>query len=272
MVRVLFLGGMAAAIAGGVTLGQALWGDARGDAKPEVTGKVDKEADQLLRKMSAYMGKLPAFSTQADHILEVVTKDGQKLQFGATSKVVVKRPNKLRTDRKGEVVDLSFYYDGKNMSLYGRRVNMYATAPAPADLDAAIDFGRQSLGLEAPGADLLHSNPYEILMEEVVSGKYVGKTLVRGTSCHHLAFRNQETDWQLWVAEGDEPLPCKYVITSKKMDESPQFAVELYDWDTDPEISNEIFTLTPPEDAMQIEFFGLSEEARKERTRVSRGK
>lgn len=253
--------GVTAALTSVAILGPALWErDARTEARAQPTGQVDERAAALVRRMGAYLGRLPAFSVKADHLLEVVTEEGQKLQFGATSSVVVKRPNKLRTNRKGEAVDMSLYYDGETMALYGRRANMYATAKAPPNLDAAIEFGRQSLDLEAPGADLLFSDPYQILMENVVSGEYIGETVVRGQRCHHLAFRNETTDWQLWVAAGDRPLPCKYVITSKDMPGAPQFSVELYDWNTNPQISERMFTLTPPEDAMEIDFFAPSKQ------------
>lgn len=228
-----------------------------GEQTPQAapSDKIEPRADELVRKMSDYMGNLPAFRVRADHIVEVYTDEGQKLQLGASSTVTVKRPNKLRSDRKGEIADLSLYYDGNQMTIYGRKVNLYATAKAPATLDAAIDFGRESLELEAPGADLLYSNPYKILMENAKSGRYIGTTWIRGRLCHHLAFRNQETDWQLWVADGDKAFPCKYVVTSKRMEHEPQFSVVLYDWDTNPQISEDQFVLQPAKGAERIEFF-----------------
>lgn len=225
-------------------------------------GKVEEKADQLVREMSDYLRKLDAFSLAADHTLEVVTEAGEKLEFGATSRVSLKRPDKLRVDRKGEVADVSLYYNGEMMTLYGRRAKLYASAKAPKSIDAAIDFGRDALGLEAPGADILFSDPYEVLMDDVVSGRYIGKSEVRGRVCHHLAFRDPEVDWQLWVADGKKPLPCKYVVTSKRMHQAPEYSVELHNWKTNPKLSNKQFSFRPPKGAAEIDFFGVKEETK----------
>lgn len=248
--------GASAAVALGIAASAQAQPQEAATTEPAQHPKVDDKAEEVLRQMSDYMSGLRTFTVTADSVTEVVTEEGQKLAFGATSNIAVERPNKLRADRKGDVANLSLFYDGKEMSLLGRKVNMYATAAAPPTLDAAIDFGRESLSLEAPGADLLYSNPYEMLMENVVSGRYLGTSELRGRTCHHLAFRNAETDWQLWVADGPAPLPCKYVITSKQVPHEPQFSVVLRDWNTQPELPAGWFDFQPPKGATEIDFFG----------------
>ena len=36
-------------------------------------------------------------------------------------------------------------------------------------------------------------------MAEVIEGNNIGHGVVAGVECSHLAFRNQDVDWQLWV-------------------------------------------------------------------------
>jgi hypothetical protein len=224
------------------------------------TPKIDPEADQILRKMSDFLSKQQKLSFVADHQTEAVLKSGQKIEFDAESQVKAERPNKIRSDRKGEVAkDMSLYYDGKSISLYGRGINYYATTPAPATMDKAIDFARTKLDLEAPAADLLYSNPYQALTEDTVSGMVVGKATIDGKPAYHLAFRGNMTDWQIWIADGDKPLPLKYVITSKKVTKSPEFAVELHDWDLSPQFAPDTFTFSPPQGSSRIEFAGTAE-------------
>jgi hypothetical protein len=91
-------------------------------------------------------------------------------------------------------------------------------------------------------------------MEDVVSGTYVGPATVRGVSCHHLAFRGNETDWQLWIEDGPRPVPCKFVITSKKVQGLPEFTVEFSQWNFSPRLGDEVFHFTPPGDAKRINF------------------
>ncbi len=204
--------------------------------------------------MSDYLGQQHAFVVSASPMLEVVLRSGEKIQLLSNARVAVERPNHLRSDRTGPVADLSLYYDGDTLTLYGARRNLYATADAPPRLDAAIDFAREHLDLEAPGADLLYGDVYDTLMEDVVSGMYVGEAVVDGVLCDQLAFRGNETDWQLWIERGARPLPRRYVIVSKHERAQPEFAVDLYDWDLNPRFATGFFDFQPPPGAQQIRF------------------
>jgi hypothetical protein len=215
---------------------------------------VEPEADALLERMSAHLASLKTFSFDADNTLEVVTKDGQKLQFVAASHVSIRRPDKIRSDRKGEKADLTLYYDGKTITIHGKRLNLYAQAPAPDNIDDAIDFMRDKLELEAPASDLAYSNPYDVLMEDVVSGKVLGTAEIDGVKCTHLAYRGKSVDWQLWIEDGPAPLPRKYLITTKDVQGEPEFSVTLHNWNTSADLPNDLFTFTPPAGAQRIEF------------------
>lgn len=224
--------------------------------------RVDPEADRVLRDMSRTLAGLQSFSFSADHTLEAVTKSGQKLQFIASSDVAVKRPDRMRSDRKGQLIDGSLYYDGKSITVYGRKANLYATAAAPATLDKAIDFARERFDLDAPAADLIYSDPYKMLMEDVVSGEYVGKAEIDDRTCHHLAYRGRQTDWQIWIEDGKQAIPCKYLIVSKQVRGHPEFSVEFHDWELDAGLKAEHFEFKAPSDAIQIEFFNAPKGAK----------
>ena len=79
-----------------------------------------------------------------------------------------------------------------------------------------LDFARTTLDIVAPAGDLLYANAYEILMDNVTSGFVVGKSVIEGVRCDHLAFRGANVDWQIWIREGSKPLPCKLVIPWKE--------------------------------------------------------
>jgi len=248
----------------GAVLGLAIAGQREARAAPSThpgtttkAGKaaVDPRADQLLRKMARDLASAKTLQFDAEHVTEVVTKQGQKIQLLATSRVDVQRPNKLRSDRTGPLADASLYYNGRDLTIYGRRVNMYATAQAPDTIDKAIDFGRDELGLDAPAADLLYTDAYPTLMEDVVSGTYLGLEDVGGRACHHLAYVGHQTDWQIWIEDGPRALPCRYVITSKRVKESPEYTIDLKNWKVDERLPAETFTFTPPRDAVKIDFF-----------------
>lgn len=226
----------------------------------QTANKVDFDADAMLRSMSDYLGSLESFSFSADHTIEFVLDSGEKRQSVAASTVSVQRPNKLRSDRRGEHADLSFIYDGKTVTLYGKRSNVYAQADAPDTIDEMLDFSRERLDIDAPAADLLYSRPYDILMEDVVSGTIVGPATIDDKPCTHLAFRGNNVDWQLWIQDGGTPLPLRYVITTKDVKSEPQLIVKLHDWNTTPALAPELFTFAPPAGVQKIEFLGLMQQ------------
>lgn len=227
--------------------------------------KIDPKADALLRKMSTDLGAAKTFSFDTAHVTEVITADDQKLQVLASSSVMVQRPNKLRSDRKGRIGDVTLYYDGKNLTIYGKKANLYATAAAPDTLDKTIDFARTDLDLEAPAADLLYSDVYSILMEDAVSGMLVDEAVIDGRMCKQLAYRGTDTDWQIWIEDGQRALPCRFVITTKDVKGWPQYVVEMSNWKvSDAPMPDKTFAFTPPKGAGKIDFLSVSAAQRKQ--------
>lgn len=233
----------------------------RPDAK---RGAFDPKADGLLRKMSADLASMKSFRFDSSRVMEVVEKSGEKIQALGDTSVAVQRPNKLRADRVGKLGGGSIYYDGASFTFYGKRDNFYATTDAPNTLDDTIDFARDSLSIDAPGVDLLFSDPYKVLMEDAVSGRYLGEEMVGNRMCHHLAYRGHETDWQLWVEDGDKALPCRFVITSKKQPGAPEYTVSTSNWREEREFPPDTFAFTPPRDAMKIEFVRLADDVKQQ--------
>jgi hypothetical protein len=81
----------------------------------------------------------------------------------------------------------------------------------------------------------------------------VGKAVIEGVVCDHLAFRAPDVDWQIWIQEGPQPLPRKLVVTTLDLPNAPQFAVTVTRWDLQPPLDAQTFTFTPPPGARQIE-------------------
>jgi hypothetical protein len=216
---------------------------------------IDPEADRILRSMSSYLGATTAFSINAEVALEVVNRNGQKLQLMSSETLLVQRPAKFRIHVKGMVADAEFVFDGRALTLYGRRANLYVQRDVVGTIDDAFRAFEAETGLTASGADLLFADPYAVLSEGVLSSAYLGTAYVDGIECHHLAFREDQFDWQLWVQAGDRPLPMRYVITSTWQVAAPQLEVSLRDWNTSPQITGKEFTFPVPEGARRLDAF-----------------
>jgi hypothetical protein len=230
-----------------------------GHAQP--TG-IEPQAEKLLRRMSDYLASRQQFTLQAESSLEAVLTSGQKLQYDSPATLMVSRPNKLRAHRKGDIANQEFFYDGKTLTLYNPRENLYATTAAPATLDETLDFAREKLDIIAPAAELLYNNAAEKMLKESSSGFVVGQSIVGSVKTTHLAFRGAEVDWQIWIEEGSKPLPRKFMITTKQVNGAPQFTVLIRNWDVAPKLADSEFNFTAPKGAKKIEFLQLTAEAK----------
>jgi hypothetical protein len=77
--------------------------------------------------------------------------------------------------------------------------------------------------------------------------------------CDHLAFRNNDVDWQLWVAVGSNPIPRKYVITSKAVTGAPQYTLRIKDWKTDVPVAADAFAFKPPANSEKVDISALAD-------------
>jgi hypothetical protein len=173
--------------------------------------------------------------------------------------VTVDRPRKLHAERKGMFAEVAIISDGKILTIHGKKANVYFQMRNPGAIDDAIRAVEIETGLDMPGADLLFSDPYSILNGGVLSSSYLGTTLIGGVECHHLSFREEIVDWQLWVTTGNEPLPLKYVITSKWMTGAPQYELRLRNWNTSPRIESRLFKFSPSRGAVELERVPVNE-------------
>jgi hypothetical protein len=207
---------------------------------------VDPDADKMVRQMTDYLVSLQSFTVRTSVADEVALKSGEKIAIMSNAEVSVQRPNRLRSMQLGSASGLAIWYDGKNMTVGCKATSSFQTIAAPPTLDGAIDQMRKQLDIDAPGADLLYSRPYDILMEQVVSGRFIGRETIDGVPANHVAFRGDQIDWQLWIKDGSEPLPLRYVITTKDAPGHPQFAVQLSNWNTQPSLSASMFEFQVP--------------------------
>lgn len=218
---------------------------------------IDPQAEKLLRTSTDFLAGLKRFSIDTRSTLEVVLVSGQKIQFDNVTRVSVQRPNKLRAERRGGRIDQVFYYDGQSFTRYHPGEKVYATIAAPGTLEEMFDFARTKLDLVAPASDLIYKNSYEILTEGVTSGFIVGKAMVEGVRCDHLAFRAPHVDLQIWIQEGSRPLPRKMVITTKDVDHAPQFTVVMKQWNLTPKFTGNVFRFKPPKGVQRVEFVSV---------------
>jgi hypothetical protein len=211
----------------------------------------EDDALKILKAMSDYLTSQSNLSAEFDVNLEVITPDIQKIQFASSGKFSLGRPDKLRAERLGGYSHAELVFDGRTLTLVDRDRNVFGQAEAAGSVDQLVDRLRDDLGIAMPGGDILLSNVYEELSSRVIDSKHIGSGIIDGVECEHLAFRNADTDWQIWVKAGDQPVPCKYVITSKTLAAAPQYTLQIRDWSFDAAAAD-AFGFTPPAGAKQV--------------------
>ena len=210
-------------------------------------------AKDSLKKMSEYLASQQVISFEYDSSLEVVTKDDQRLGFASSGTLTLSRPDRVRATRQGGFVNVEMMFDGKTLTLLGKNANIYTQVEEPGTVDRLIDELRHKYGRPLPAADLLLSNSYEELMSEVKDVKDLGSGVIGGVECNSFAFRTEEVDWQIWIAQGDQPYPCRYVITSKGVKMSPQYVIQVRNWQAGGSVSDADFTFSNSTDASKVE-------------------
>ena len=219
--------------------------------KASTAPKIEPQAAQVLKQMTDYLKGLQQFSVQAEITEDVLLDSGLQIQDGRSVKASVRRPDRLRVDSEGDVDDRQLFYDGKTITLMDLSKNVYSTIDVPPDIDAALNHTIKAYNLRAPLADLIYANAYDYLMEGTLAGFYLGLSKVQGQLCHHLAFRQKEIDWQIWIENGPTPLPRKFLITDKKA-QGLQVTALLSQWNTSPQLEESLFTFVVPAKAEKV--------------------
>jgi len=227
-----------------LAVGPATAGDAKKGVEPA--------ADKLLRQMADYLGGLKSFTVTAFSVDETKLTSGEKIQQTGDAEIAVQRPDRMSRTPVGAGEGLALWYDGKNITVACKGNNTFTTVAAPPMLDAAIDTLRKDFKVDAPGADLLYSRPYDILMEQVHSGRVIGKETVAGLPANHLAYQGDDVDWQIWIEDGPQPVPLRFVITTKTVKDRPQFSVQLSNWQTRASLSDAKFQFQQPAGATAV--------------------
>ena len=218
---------------------------------PAVALERDDAAISALRKMGSYLRSLSTFQVKAEISTEEVREDGLKVQENSVATLVAARPNRLRIDVANERRPRRMFYDGKTFTLYAPQLSFYASIDAPPTINELADRLDSLYSLDMPFVDLFRWGTDETDINGLTAAVDLGPSQVDGTTCQQYVFRQDGLDWQVWIQNGDYPLPRKVVLTTTTDDARPQY-VATYTWNLAPSFSNDAFTFVPDKDAKRI--------------------
>ena len=121
-------------------------------AKPAV----DPEAISALHKMGEFLRNQQTFSVQSRQTTDDVLANGQKVQYGGTVDLKIRRPDRMRMDIAGDRRNEHLLFDGKTFTVFDERPGYYAQFPAPGTLAELRDVLERRYGVDMPMADLFY--------------------------------------------------------------------------------------------------------------------
>jgi hypothetical protein len=226
--------------------------------KPDAAPKaelIEPDAMAAINAMGTFLRTLGAFSVTAETTIDEVTDAGEKLQFGGNVELQAQRPDKLRAEVDSDRKQRQLIYDGKTFSVYGPRVGYYATVAAPATIRDLLDLAERRYDIHFPLADLFRWGTDEAAAAEIREAAIIGPAKIDNVVCDHVAVREKDIDWQVWIERGKTPLPRKLVITTKGEPEQPQYSVVMH-WNVNPKFDAGTFAFVPPKGANRIPLRG----------------
>ena len=189
---------------------------------------IDAEAKAVIDTMAAFVTARKGFSLRQVSTTTVSDEAAKKLAGEMEHVVRVERPNRLAVVLTGDQPGSgSLITDGQTLVIHqkqneGKRneppkyANRYESSSAPATLTELIDNPYLRTMLSVGGADVvtkafLAEDPAAAMLDGVQELSVAGVEEIDGRPCTHLLARSESGNWDLWVANGDEPVPVKFV-------------------------------------------------------------
>jgi hypothetical protein len=214
-----------------------------------------QDAISALQRMSEFLTSRSSLRFTADIQYDAVQQSGQKIEFGSYRQIAVRAPNRARVevshwDGGRELV----FFDGNRISAAMPDFHVYASTAFSGTVGEAFDRLVEEHGIATPLADLLRRDLPEEVASRVVSARRLREVMISGTICDHLSFRGREVDFQIFVSQGESPVPLRFVIDYKSSPGAPQFRAQLHDWEVDEPLPDSLFHFVPLVGAQRVPF------------------
>ncbi len=220
----------------------------------EIKPVIDPVADKLLKEMGAVLAKAKTFTVSADIDFDRLMPSGLLIKYAGTVNLTVQRPDKVYASFVGDIQDRKIWYTSGEITVLDTENGFYGALPTPKTIEETMDFLMRDYGMTIPLADILSADPYKAFITNAAAGVVVGESTINNKSCTHLAFVQKYIDWQIWISDGADKLPCRLVINYKTVPGSPQYSAEFSHWSVNPSIDPSVFKAEIPAEAVKIDF------------------
>lgn len=224
---------------------------------------LDPAAVEVFEQMSAHLAAAPTVHFSATAYREVVFETGIKAINGRRGIGLIQRPDKFFvTSFRDDGVQTRGWFDGNTLTfamsgvLKDAQQSAYASITLPQEarsIDAALDFMIDEYDYVLQLGDLMYSDVQAALGEGLLSAEHLGRKIIEGRPCHHLSLEFVGVDAQLWVEEGDNPIPCRWALTLLDEPSEPMLISTFDSWANGATIEPGQFTFQAIADAEELE-------------------
>ena len=213
----------------------------------------DQRALDILKRMSDTLSKAKTVSFRSKNMVPIEGPGGVWISLYDDARVVMQAPDKLFIETRGDSAPLDYYYNGKTITTYVPDNNLYADKTAPATIDEVIEAAYDEDGKSFPYADLLVSDPYAVLTENLLNAIYAGQSDIGGVKTYHLVFSHKDVEWQIWIGV-DNNLPFLIVATYLDEASEPSYTTELKEWKLNEPVDESTFVFQNTTKAEKVEY------------------
>jgi len=207
---------------------------------------IDPQAAEILQNMSYFLGSKDEYTFKAEVMFDQPVNSNRIIQYSAEEKVYLKKKGNMTIEFVSDLGGYKLWFENGKVTVLELPTNLFSEATVPVTIDQALTKLKEQYNFTPALSDFLFINTFRALTEKVISGSYFGTSRVFGVRCDHLAFVQQDIDWQLWVETGKRQIPRKVVITYKELPGQPQFIAIMRDWVLDKPITNFAFKADIP--------------------------
>lgn len=213
---------------------------------------IDTTALRILDKMSGLFGEIKSVGFVSKVSRDVVYEENFFIKEFSSSKVILAGPNKFSVRIQGENREDLYSYDGKDVSYYSFKNNIFAKAAAPNNLIETLDWLYTEFDIEFTAADVLYPSFAKDLTESMNYIRFLGVVLLDGERVFHIGCANDQVTIQLWIKDDAFFLPKKTIVTYLNGAYAHQDETDFSEWEINPVYPESIFEFMPPPGARQI--------------------
>lgn len=206
----------AAVVAGSLTSAAAQSGTAAPDA----------DAVAAVQAMTDHLAGMSSFEFDAHTLFDEPALQGVPGKRAASVHVAVKRPNKLFFEAKfDDGSDRKVWFNGETVTLANVVEQTYIQLPFDGDTDSLIEAIQARLGLNLPVLMFATSMPFDKIGDNVLDVSVAGKRTLGDNVSTLVDIDTIDARSQLWIADGEAPLPERLVITYVRQHGDPEYVL-----------------------------------------------